>query len=89
MALMLGSFLSASSQRSKSMFPSSAISIKTGCAPAYRIALDVAKKELGVVSTLSPLFSKTREARCSAAVPLATARQYLTSQYSAKASSKA
>ena len=40
---------------------------------------DVAKKEFGVVNTLSFFFNKTNDAKCNAAVPFATATAYFAS----------
>jgi hypothetical protein len=56
---------------------------------AYKIALDVAKKELGVVKTLSLALSKMSDAKCNAAVPLDKETQYFAPQYEASASSNA
>lgn len=74
-------FLSSSSHKSKSIFPSSCMSTNIGLASTYKIEFEVAKKELAVVRTLSPLFRSTSEAKCKAAVPFATATQYFAPVY--------
>ena len=61
MALIEGSCFISSSHKSKSMLPCTSMSTNFGLAFAYKMELEVAKKELGVVSTVSSSLSNTRE----------------------------
>ena len=63
-------------------------STKTGVAPVWTITFAVAGQVIGVVITSSPSpIPSATSARCSAAVPEATARTYFASRYSAIRSS--
>ena len=66
------------------------MSTNTTCAPAIRMASDVATKLLATVITSSPgPIPSVRNAMNNASVPFATPTQCPTSQYCANASSKA
>jgi hypothetical protein len=68
---------------------SGSISQKIGFAPQKRIELEVAIKEKGVVTTLSPaLTPDIKRAVCKAVVPFAFAIPNFTPQYAAKDVSK-